>query len=132
MSYARKLSTAATSGSLVNVCGTSAETVGCRSGPAGTAACKYKSAWRRSSIQMRTVSRKLPTMIPTATSIAIAVDKAPTSTDVRRRDPARLRDASSASTPKTRNIALALRDDNADTSDGTANADAPINNTADI
>ena len=47
----------------------------------------------------RTVWRKLPTMIPTAVIIAMAVDSAPTSTDVRRSDAARLRDASSASTP---------------------------------
>src|SRR5580704_2483126 len=132
MSYVLEVSTAATSASLVKVCGSSAEMVGWRLGPGGTAGCRYRSAWRRSCIQMSTVSRKLPTIIPTATSMAIAVDNAPTSTDVRRSDPRRLRDASSASTPKTRNIALALKADNAETSDGTANADAPMSNTADM
>ena len=41
-------------------------------------------------------------MMPTADIIAIAVESAPTSTAVRRSDPARLREASSASTPNKR------------------------------
>ena len=43
-------------------------------------------------------------MMPTAPVIAMAVASAPVSTEVRRNDPARLRVASSASTPKTRRI----------------------------
>ena len=48
-----------------------------------------------------TVWRKLPTMMPTDVIIAMAVAEAATSTDVRRSDPARLRDASIASMPSS-------------------------------
>ena len=104
--------------------------VGWRSAPPGTAGCRYRSAWSRSSIQSSTVWRKLPTMIPTAASIAMAVANAPTNTDVRRNDPVRLRVASSASTPNTRRRMLAVADDNPDTSAGIANADAPMSRRA--
>src|SRR5256885_16299323 len=46
-----------------------------------------------------TVVRKLPTMMPTAVIMAMAVASAPTSTDVRRSEPRRLREASKAATP---------------------------------
>jgi len=47
-----------------------------------------------------TVWRKLPTMMPTAVIIAMAVESAPTRTEVRRKEAARLREASMASTRK--------------------------------
>src|SRR5256885_16917221 len=46
-----------------------------------------------------TVVRKLPTIVPTAVIMAMAVASAPTSTDVRRSEPRRLREASKAATP---------------------------------
>ena len=79
---------------------------------------RNRSACRISSIQTTTVSRKLPTIMPTAVSTAIAVDRAPTSTDVRRSDPARLRVASSASTPNTRRISPAVIVARPETSEG--------------
>ncbi len=66
------------------------------------AGCTNKSALSWLFIHNCTVWRKLPTMIPTDVVIAIAVANAPTSTDVRRSDAARLRDASIASTPPMR------------------------------
>ena len=69
-------------------------------------------------------------MIPTAEIIAMAVESAPTSTDVRRSDPARLRDASSASTPKSRRQRAGRARDKPDTSAGIASAEAPISSTA--
>src|SRR5215468_10844055 len=48
-----------------------------------------------------TVWRKLPTMTATAVVIETAVESAATSTDVRRSEPDRLREASSASTRKS-------------------------------
>ena len=59
----------------------------------------------RRSIQLMTVSRKLPTMMPMATIMAMAVESAATSTEVRRNEPARLREARSASAPKRRPMA---------------------------
>ena len=105
--------------------------VGWRSAPAGPAGRRYRSAWSRSSIQSSTVWRKLPTIIPTAASIAIAVESAPTSTDVRRSDPARLRDGEQSLDAEDAPGSCPLqRDDNPDTSAGIASAEAPINSTA--
>ena len=68
--------------------------------------------------------------MPIATSTAIAVDSAATSTDERRSDPARLRVASRASTPKRRRTMEAVAIDNPETSAGIASAEDPINRTA--
>src|SRR5882724_904949 len=91
--------------------------------PAGR---KYKSAGNWSSIQSKTVSRKLPTIMPTAVIMAIAVDSAPTKTEVRRNEDERLRDARTASTP---NIFFINREDIfaiPSTHAGMAKADAPM------
>ena len=60
----------------------------------------------------------------------IIVVNAPTSTDVRRSEPTKLRAASNASTPITRPISRAEPPQNAATSDGTVNAAAAIIQTA--
>ncbi len=61
---------------------------------------------------------------------AIAVESAPTNTDVRRRDPARPRVASSASTPNTRRIKPAVIADKLETSSGIVSAQAAIESSA--
>ena len=58
----------------------------------------YRSARSCVSSQSATVSRKLPTMIPTLAIMAMAVASAPTTTDVRESEAARLRPASRLST----------------------------------
>ena len=69
-------------------------------------------------------------MIPTAAIIAMAVDSAPTRTEVRRSEPARLRVASSPSTPKKRLTSPALAAETPDTSAGSTSAEAAISKTA--
>src|SRR5258708_8792103 len=104
----------------------SMEIGGCRSAAGVPAGRMYKSAGNWSPIQSRTVSRKLPTMMPTAVIMAIAVESAPTSTEVRRSEDERLRDASTASTPK---ILFSIREASvviASTKAGTANAEPQI------
>ena len=76
--------------------------VGWRSAEGFVAGAINKSALSWLFIHTCTVWRKLPTMMPTDVVMAIAVASAPTSTDVRRSDDARLREASIASTPPSR------------------------------
>src|SRR5260370_36051390 len=71
-----------------------------------------------------TVWRKLATMMPTAVIIAMAVESAPTRTEVRRKEAARLRDASIASTPKKLPRSFEEKEVSASTNAGIANADA--------
>jgi len=65
-------------------------------------------------------------MIPTAVIMAIAVERAPTSTEVRRSDDERLRDASNASTPNMPFSNREATEEIAYTNAGMANADAQI------
>ena len=68
-------------------------------------------------------------MIPTAVIIAIAVESAPTSTDVRRSEPRKLRDASNASTPSVRLNSEDVARPAASTKAGIAIAAATISST---
>ena len=77
-----------------------------------------------------TVWRKLPTIMPTEVIIAIAVESAPTSTDVRRSEPARLREASIVSTPRNLPISVDAMVVNQYTSAGIESAEAAIRNNA--
>src|SRR5690349_16506337 len=74
------------------------EIVGCWSAAGLPAGRRYRSAGREESIQETTVWRKLPTIMVTAVIIATAVQSAATSTEVRRKEPVRLREASRPST----------------------------------
>ena len=69
-------------------------------------------------------------MMPTEVVIAIAVERAPTSTDVLRSDDARLREASIASTPATRRSMLDETVVRPLTSAGIVNAEPAMNNSA--
>src|SRR6266446_4665711 len=75
-------------------------------------------------IQIMTVWRKLPTMMPIAVIIAMAVERAPTRTVVRRKEAARLREASIASTPRSLPRSFEETDVRASTNSGIASADA--------
>src|SRR6266576_2479481 len=77
-----------------------------------------------SPIQTMTVWRKLPTMMPTAVIIAMAVESAPTRTEVRRKEAARLLEASIASTPRSLPRSLEESEVRASTNAGMASADA--------
>jgi hypothetical protein len=68
-------------------------------------------------------------MMPTATIIATAVERAATKTDVRRSEPAKLREANIASTPNTRPSNPADKLANVATRAGIANVDAAISKT---
>src|ERR1035438_1111936 len=69
-------------------------------------------------------------MMPTEVIMAIAVESAPISTEVRRKDAARLRDASIASTPNMRRSSPDEIEAIALTSAGIAKADAAIKSEA--
>ena len=69
-------------------------------------------------------------MIPTDVIMAMAVDSAPTSTEVRRSDAERLRDASKPSTPSIFPSGREARRVTASTKAGIAKADATINKSA--
>ena len=104
--------------------------VGWRSDAGSPAGRRNRSALSWLFIHTCTVWRKLPTMMPTEVVMAMAVDSAPTRTEVRRSDDARLRDASMASTPATRR---SMPDETAVsplTSAGMAKADAAMNSRA--
>src|SRR4029077_279196 len=104
--------------------------VGWRSAATFPAGRRYKSAGNWSPIHKSTVSRKLPTIIPTAVIIAMAVERAPTSTEVRRKEEERLREASSASTPRILPIAREEAEVRTETMLGIAKADAAISRSA--
>src|SRR5437016_892385 len=63
-------------------------------------------------------------MIPTAVIIAMAVESAPTRTEVRRKEARRVREASIASTPKTLPRRFEETEVSASTKAGIANAEA--------
>ena len=69
-------------------------------------------------------------MMPTEVIMAIAVESAPTSTEVRRSEDARLREASMASTPATRRSMPEETAVSPLTSAGMANAEAAMNSSA--
>src|SRR5947199_8551695 len=69
--------------------------------------------------------------MPTEVIIAIAVESAPTSTEVRRKDPAMLREASIASTPTILRSIAELTDVSQQTSTGVTRAEAAISRSAD-
>src|SRR5258708_27531262 len=89
--------------------------------PAGR---RYRSAGNWSLIQSTTLWRKLPTMMPTAVIMAMAVESAPTKTEVRRKEAARLREASNASTPNSLPRSFEKNEVRAATNAGIANAEA--------
>src|SRR5579859_4441259 len=104
--------------------------VGCRSGAGRPAGRRYKSAGSRLFIHNTTVSRKLPTMIPTDVIMAIAVERAPTNTDVRRNDAARLCEASKVSTPRVLHRARDERERSTAVIAGIASAEAATRKSA--